>query len=151
MYRWWQKNLNKSVLAWVFVLSENEIYSIMEEVSGEKLEKKYVRPDKSYYHTMLIDSLQIPAEEIEARVAQATELLAKEPTNMRYLQGVYSSQYNYSKYVRMDNRPEYARYLGYLDARELYPDFKLTSFREFVVDLLDGRLQGPIRGIDRAS
>ena len=54
-----------------------------------------------------------------------------------------SAQYSYSKYVRGDNTPEYAKYLGYLDARELYPDFKPTTFKEFVVELLDGKVPRP--------
>ncbi len=59
-----------------------------------------------------------------------------------------SAQYSYSKYVRGDNRPEYAKYLGYLDARELYPDLKPTTFKGFVVDLLDGKVPRPYaRGI----
>lgn len=55
----------------------------------------------------------------------------------------FVAEYTFSKYVRMDNRPEYAKYLGYLDARELYPEFTPKSFRDFVVDLLDGKVQRP--------
>ena len=36
-----------------------------------------------------------------------------------------------------------ADYLGYLDARELYPDFVPKGFREFAVDLLDKTVVRP--------
>jgi hypothetical protein len=48
-------------------------------------------------------------------------------------------QYIVSKYVRRDNSPENAKYLGYLDARELYPDFKPTKFEQVVEETLAGK------------
>jgi NmrA-like family len=39
-----ERTLNKYVYGWGDLLSENQIYNIMEEVSGEKLERVYVRP-----------------------------------------------------------------------------------------------------------
>jgi hypothetical protein len=56
---------------------------------------------------------------------------------------VASAEYEYSKYVRTDNRAIFARYLGYLDARELYPDLKPKIFVDFVQDLLDRKVQRP--------
>jgi hypothetical protein len=53
------------------------------------------------------------------------------------------ADYDYSKYVRADNTPAYAKYLGYLDARELYPDFQPITFRDFVGELLGGKLEMP--------
>jgi hypothetical protein len=55
----------------------------------------------------------------------------------------YVWQYNLSKYIRRDNTPENAKYLGYLDAKELYSDFKPVSFREYVAELIDGKGQKP--------
>jgi hypothetical protein len=43
----------------------------------------------------------------------------------------------------MDNRAIFARYLGYLDARELYPDLKPKKFVDFVQDLSEGKVQRP--------
>jgi hypothetical protein len=48
-------------------------------------------------------------------------------------------QYAISKYIRRDNTPENAKYLGYIDARELYPDFKPISFSEYLDELLAGK------------
>lgn len=50
-----------------------------------------------------------------------------------------SKQYEYCKYVRKDNTPEKAKELGYLDARELFPDVQPRCFKEFVGDLLGGK------------
>ena len=39
-----ERTLNKSVFCWGDVLSENHVYNLLEEVSGEKLERHYVCP-----------------------------------------------------------------------------------------------------------
>jgi hypothetical protein len=48
-------------------------------------------------------------------------------------------EYAYSKFVRGENTPQYAKYLGYLDASDLYPDFVPRSFEAFAKELLDGK------------
>lgn len=53
------------------------------------------------------------------------------------------SEYRYSRYVRGDNQAEYAKYLGFLDARELYPDFKPITFRQFLKDILEHKIHKP--------
>jgi hypothetical protein len=57
-----------------------------------------------------------------------------------------TQQYIYSKYIRRDNTPEMAHYLGYMDARELYPDFSPISFAELVDEVLAGKAQRPYEG-----
>jgi hypothetical protein len=49
-----------------------------------------------------------------------------------------SAEYTVSKFVRGDNTPENAEYLGYLDTRDLYPDFEPNTFAAFVDELLAG-------------
>lgn len=44
-----------------------------------------------------------------------------------------------SKYIREDNTRSNAFYLGYLDAKELYPDFNPTSFEEMLKEVVDGK------------
>ena len=51
--------------------------------------------------------------------------------------------YSYSKLVREDNFPVNANYLGYLDTRELYPDFKPINFEQFVREVLQGKAKEP--------
>ena len=87
--------------------------------------------------------MKVSVAEIEAQEAQAIEQFNKEPENMMNRVMVYTVQYAYSKYVRRDNTPEYAKYLGYLDARELYTDITPKTLGDFVVDLLDGKLVRP--------
>jgi hypothetical protein len=72
---------------------------------------------------------------------EARRLFEKEPENQQLFGRVASAEYDYSKYVREDNRAEYARYLGYLDARKLYPDFQPKKFKDFVQELLDGKVR----------
>lgn len=54
-------------------------------------------------------------------------------------------QYYLSWGVRGDNTPEYAKYLGYLDARELYPDFKPITMEEYIKEVLDGNATAVFR------
>lgn len=46
-------------------------------------------------------------------------------------------EYQRSWGVRGDNTPENAKYLGFLDARELYPDFKPVGVEEYVREALE--------------
>lgn len=50
-------------------------------------------------------------------------------------------QYRKSWGLRGDNTPEYARYLGYLIGKELYPDLTGKPFEEFCKEALDGKLE----------
>ena len=52
---------------------------------------------------------------------------------------VVGLEYAYSKFVRGDNCPKYAKYLGYLDARDLYPGFVPRSFEAFAKELVEGK------------
>ena len=56
---------------------------------------------------------------------------------------VAMQSYSYSKFVREDNCPANAKYLGYLDTRELYPDFKPINFEQFVREVLQGEAKKP--------
>lgn len=56
---------------------------------------------------------------------------------------VWSLQYPRSWGIRGDNTPEHAKYLGYLDAKELYPDMKFTTFEGYVKEILDGKARKP--------
>ncbi|OJD30594.1 isoflavone reductase family protein [Diplodia corticola] len=121
-----ERTLNKYVFTCSDVLSENQISTIVEEMAGEKPERK-----------------QVSYEEVEAAKHEARIKTENEPDNFMNRIRRFEADYHYSKYVRGDNQPEYAKYLGYLDARELYPDFRPITFREFMKDLLDGKIQKP--------
>lgn len=55
----------------------------------------------------------------------------------------FSIDYNFSKYIRGDNTPKNAEYLGYLDAKALYPDLKLITFAEYIDELVSGKAKRP--------
>ncbi|KAF7325439.1 Glycoside hydrolase [Mycena kentingensis (nom. inval.)] len=99
-----ERTLNKYVVTYSDVLSENGIFAIAEELSKEEIIAQHA-------HFTALHSAS--PDEHTARMKRLTD-------------------YSYSKYVREDNTPENAKYLGYLDAKELYPDFTPTTFREFM-------------------
>jgi hypothetical protein len=69
--------------------------------------------------------------------------LIADPTNPTNRFRLVFAQYPISLYVRGDNTPENAKYLGYVDAHDLYPDFEYTSFDSFVDDLIAGKIKRP--------
>lgn len=113
------------------VLNEMKVYVIMESVTGEKLERKLVSSD----HIQ------------GGKCSMLTSNLTSEPENAQYLGAVAAAKHDCSKYVREDNRPECAKYLGYLGARDLYPDLKSRIFEPFVEDLMEGKVKRPYSGL----
>ncbi|KAK7031597.1 glycoside hydrolase [Favolaschia claudopus] len=118
-----ERTLNRYVCTYSDVLTENEIFALTEEMSGEKVERTY-----------------ISAEENAASRAALEAALKADPNNEQAHLKYDFAQYDYSKYFRGDNTPAYAKYLGYLDATELYPDFRPRKFKEFMVELLEGKI-----------
>jgi len=51
-------------------------------------------------------------------------------------------EYQMSIGIRGDNNPEYAKYLGYLSSKELYPDFDMVIFEEYLKKLIAGNATG---------
>lgn len=120
-----ERTLNKMVFVYNEIWTPNQIYDLMERLSGETMERKY-------------DSL----ETFQARITDSDAKLVAEPGNfMLYLQKV-SSQYMVSWGIRGDNTPEYAKYLGYVSGKELYPDFEYVPFEEFMKEVLAGKGKG---------
>ncbi|KAF7320785.1 NmrA domain-containing protein [Mycena chlorophos] len=117
------RTLNKYVVTYSDSLSEEEIYSLTEEAFNEKIERKYISAD----------------EIVSARAKDTEESIANPNDMMPFVKRV-GGDYQYSKYVRGDNTAEYAKYLGYLDTNELYPDFKPIKFRDFLVELLQQKV-----------
>jgi hypothetical protein len=60
---------------------------------------------------------------------------------------VIGLEYKYSMYVRGDNDPVYAKYLGYLNASELYPDLVPRSFEAYAKELLNGKAVAAFQGM----
>ncbi|KAI9149353.1 LOW QUALITY PROTEIN: Phenylcoumaran benzylic ether reductase TP7 [Paramyrothecium foliicola] len=119
------RTLNKSVLAYTEVLTFNEIMELLSKLSGEKVEVPYTS-----------------AEETERLLKAAREAFAADPTDTSSLFAIFIHEYLYSFGVRGDNTPEAASYLGYLDFKALYPDFKGKTMKEMLTDVLEGKPSG---------
>ncbi|KAK7432093.1 hypothetical protein QQZ08_001383 [Neonectria magnoliae] len=108
------------VFAFNEVLTHNEIYDLMERLGGEKLERKYV-----------------PAEAIQASIAEI-ETPKPAPDSLEFIT-LASYQYWYSCGVRGNNTSENAQYLGYLLAKDLYPDLEVISLATYTQQVIDGK------------
>ncbi|KAI0364823.1 NAD(P)-binding protein [Pilatotrama ljubarskyi] len=71
------------------------------------------------------------AEEIAKRIAEGKADLVKDPSNAPAALKVLWHDYMYSLHIAGENTLENAKHLGYLDARELYPDVPRRSLEEF--------------------
>lgn len=86
------------------------------------------------------DSKQVSPEHLLILLDKARASFKHDFSDMKSTIKVIGLEYAYCKFVRNDNSPEYAKYLGYLDATDLYPDFVPRSFEEFAKELLDGKM-----------
>ncbi|KAL2694915.1 hypothetical protein Neosp_001504 [[Neocosmospora] mangrovei] len=114
------QTLNRMVFAYTELHTTNEVYDIVEKQSGETIERKYM-----------------PEDEIKAKAAAAQQ----SNTIPGSLENVSESQFQYWNTwgLRGDNTPEFAKYLGYLLAKDLYPDLEGRTLEAYVKDALDGK------------
>ena len=98
----------------------------MSRISGEDIAKSYQ-----------------PASELESNIASAKEKMAgnANPDQASIFQLIVN-QYPYSWGVRGDNTPEYARFLGYVTSKDLYPEMGFVGFEEYLKELLEGKVEG---------
>ncbi|KAL6904060.1 hypothetical protein GGI43DRAFT_432698 [Trichoderma evansii] len=113
--------LNKMVLACGDVLTINELYNIVDDISGEKTQRNYMS-----------------AKQILASTNRIQELITGGQTDYTTKLGLYWMQYFYSFGIRGDNTPENANYLGYINSKDLYPELSMISYRDFFKRVLDG-------------
>lgn len=76
--------------------------------------------------------IQISKEESKALIQKAKAAVATSPSSPEAIGGLVVNQLFYSITFRGDNTPENAKYLGYLDGKELYPDFEYTTVEDWV-------------------
>lgn len=111
---------NKYVLVYNELWTQNQIWDALSRISGEDIPKNYTS-----------------AAELESTIASASaavEAGAKDVTDITKLIG---AQYRYSWGIRGDNTPEYAKFLGYVTSRELYPDMGFIRFEQFLKELVE--------------
>ena len=56
---------------------------------------------------------------------------------------LYFMQYIHSWAIRGDNAPEFAKYLEFILAKDLYPDLEFVTYRTFFREVLDGEARKP--------
>ncbi|PYH31126.1 aromatic alcohol reductase [Aspergillus neoniger CBS 115656] len=119
------RTLNKMVFAYNTVLTQNQIYDLLEEISEEKIQRNYI-PEETIYTRVLA-------------ARQSSETYPFDPVKFipRYL-----AENQLSWGVRGDNNPEYAKYLGYLTSKDLYPDFAPHDFRKYLEEVVRGTAKG---------
>ncbi|KAI0628426.1 NAD-P-binding protein [Trametes polyzona] len=112
------RTVNKAVMVWEDELTELEIHELGERVSGEADVLKSKR-------------IYVSEEDIIKGAADAKAALAKDPANPFAIARKIWTEYEHSMFVLGENSLESAKALGYLDARELYPDFPKHPLSEF--------------------
>lgn len=115
------RTLNHKVFAYTDVLALNQVGQLMEELSGEKPEQKFLQ-----------------AEQIAKAIATAKADLEVEEKRENAKLMLIFHQYLESWGVRGDNTPEAAEIFGYLDFKKLYPDHKGKTIRQLFEGILDG-------------
>lgn len=119
------RTINKYVLAYSELLSPNEVYDKFERLSGEHIPREY-----------------IPEAQLRQDHALAASALEKDPDSFVAGFLLIKNEYAISFGARGDNTPEYAKYLGYLTSKDLYPDLGFRGFESFLGDLLEGKVKG---------
>lgn len=80
-------------------------------------------------------------QDVETIISDAYKILATNPTDMEAMTNVALSEYKRCIGICGDNTPEYAKYLGYLDGKELYPDVGVVGLKKFITDMLEGQVR----------
>ncbi|EGY18628.1 isoflavone reductase family protein [Verticillium dahliae VdLs.17] len=112
------RTLNKSVFGFGELASQTEIYDLFERLSGETIERSYM-----------------DEQTVAANLQEMPKSALGTPDWFKRSQFEYWNTWG----VRGDNTPEKAAYLGYLDARKLYPDMKLRTIEEYIKEVLAGK------------
>ncbi|PNP83745.1 hypothetical protein FNYG_02962 [Fusarium nygamai] len=115
------RTLNRSVFAYGEVTTQSTVLAEVETATGKEVPR---------------NSLSIP--DLKALIAELQGSVARNPTDVGLTLELAMSQYRYSRYVRGDNTPEHAQYLGYLDGKTLYPDLNCKSVRDFIREVVSG-------------
>lgn len=137
------RTLNKKVMAHGEALSMNEVYDIVEEMTGEKPERKYVSHSRPYARTLesrwVTRNGQWSSEQLDASIKQLQAMTQGPNVDYMTLVGKFWLEYYYSSFIDGDNSPEGVERLGFLWAKDLYPNLKPTTFRDFFQDIMDGK------------
>ncbi|KAI0706011.1 NAD-P-binding protein [Cerioporus squamosus] len=112
------RTLNKYVIIWEDVVKQKDAHEIGARVSGDG-------------DALRAKRIQVSEEDIEKQIAHGRVLYAQNPTDYMSSIPLIWGQYMKSIHFLQENTLENAKRLGYLDARELYPDIPAQSLEEF--------------------
>lgn len=112
------RTLNRYVFVYNELWTMNQIYAHFESISGEEIKDKIYQTE----------------EQLRAQIA----IVPADSQDMMVLAGKIVAQYGISWGIRGDNQPEYAKYLGYVTSKELYPDFDFTPFEHYAKLAVEG-------------
>jgi hypothetical protein len=73
---------------------------------------------------------------------EARATLDKNPEDPGALSSFIVSQLLRSRAIRGEITLKFAAYLGYLNGKDLYPDFEFTNSEDYVKKVLEGNAQG---------
>ena len=119
------RTLNKYVLSYSELWKPVDVYAKLEELSGEKIPRDFVSE-----------------AQLRQQLADAIHDLERDPKDGLAALKRAAAEYSISWGVRGDNTPGYAEYLGYLDAKELYPHVKFRGLEDFMKSVLAGGEKG---------
>ncbi|KAJ5019713.1 Isoflavone reductase-like protein [Colletotrichum sp. SAR 10_99] len=115
-----RSTLNKMVFAYGEVMTQNDAFELLERVSGETVRRQF-----------------ITKEELQDVITQGRAKSGKENIkDVTILLNIAMAEYRNVLGIRGDNTPEKARSLGYLDARDLYPDVEVTTLENYIRGLV---------------
>ncbi|KAI0333236.1 NAD-P-binding protein [Cubamyces sp. BRFM 1775] len=112
------RTLNQAVIVWEDEPTQLETHEIGERLSGEGDALKAKR-------------VYVSAEELKQQLATAKAALAENPADVPTTMSVVWSEYMLSIHILEENTLKNAKRLGYLDARELYPDIPRHTLEEY--------------------
>ncbi|OBS16094.1 hypothetical protein FPOA_13173 [Fusarium poae] len=131
-----ERTLNKKVLAYTELKTQNEIFDLVEKKTGEKPE---VIPNEIFdlVEKKTGEKPEVIPMSSDEIVSKLQEVISSDDGKIQITRGLF--EYLRSWGVRGDNTPEFARYLGYLIADDLYPGFKGRTFESYVQEVVDGK------------
>ncbi|TFK78526.1 NAD-P-binding protein [Polyporus arcularius HHB13444] len=112
------RTLNNSVIIWEDEATQKDAHEIGARVSGDG---DALRQKRIY----------VSEEDVQQRIAEGRAAFAKDPNDFLSIMKVFGSQYMLSMHFLQENTLENAKRLGYLDARELYPDIPAQSLEDY--------------------
>ncbi|KAI0706010.1 NAD-P-binding protein [Cerioporus squamosus] len=112
------RTLNKAVIIWEDEVQQKAAHEIGARVSGDE---DALREKRIY----------ISEQDLQQQIAEGGAGLAKDPTDLQSVFKLFGGQYALSMHFLQENTLENAKLLGYLDARELYPDIPAQALEDY--------------------